>query len=107
MVGQVMDRLLRVSLPSMCVFNGNAMAGGYFLGICHDFRTMTLRHGRVCLNELRFGGPLTEPLIASLIYRLNPNVVGKMHTAVMINPDEALKDGIIDDTYADEAELLT
>ena len=91
----------------MCVFNGNAMAGGYFLGICHDFRTMTLRHGRVCLNELRFGGPLTEPLIASLIYRLNPNVVGKMHTAVMINPDEALKDGIIDDTYADEAELLT
>ena len=59
MMAYVLDRFLRFSIPSLAVFNGNAMAGGYFMGICHDFRTMTLKHGRICLNEILFGRPLT------------------------------------------------
>ena len=104
-IKEVMDRLLRLQLPSMCVFNGNAMAGGLFLGICHDFRTMTTKHGRLCLNELLFGGPLTEPLMASIKYKLSPEAVFKLHIAKMIMPQEGLKEGIVDNLYSDEAEL--
>ena len=106
MLGTLMDRLIRLSLPSMCCFNGNAMAGGYFMGICHDFRTMTTKHGRVCLNELLFGGSLTETLMASLTAKLNPSTITKMHSATMILPQEALAEGIIDNTYADNAALM-
>jgi len=41
----LMDRLIRLSLPSLCIFNGNAMAGGYFIGICHDMRIMNAQSG--------------------------------------------------------------
>ena len=41
----LMDRLIRLSMPSLCVFNGNAMAGGYFMGLCHDFRLMNSQQG--------------------------------------------------------------
>ena len=33
---ELMARLLELSIPSMCVFNGSAFAGGYILGVCHD-----------------------------------------------------------------------
>ena len=37
---EVMARLLQFSMPTMCVFNGTAMAGGYIWGLCHDFAIM-------------------------------------------------------------------
>ena len=86
LIRKLMDRLLRLSLPSMCVFNGNAMAGGYFVGICHDFRTMKKQKGRICLTELLFGGFLFKALMASLTCKLAPAVVNKLHSAVMIKP---------------------
>ena len=33
---EVMARLLSFSMPTMCVFNGVAIAGGYIWGLCHD-----------------------------------------------------------------------
>lgn len=33
-------RLMMFSLPTMCVFNGNSIAGGYLLGLGFDFRIM-------------------------------------------------------------------
>ena len=80
----LMDRLMNFELPTLCVFNGNAMAGGLFLGSCHDFRIMNASKGRLCLTELRFGGMLSGPLMAVLKARFSPMVVTKLHTAVMI-----------------------
>jgi len=37
---ELLARLMEFPLPTMCVFNGTAMAGGYFLGLAHDFRVM-------------------------------------------------------------------
>lgn len=102
---QIMDRLIRLQLPSMCVFNGNAMAGGFFFGVCHDFRIMTTQHGRLCCNELLFERPLNRALMASLKYKLGPSAVFKLHIADMMLPKEGLKHGIIDNVYKDEADL--
>ena len=44
---KLLVRLMTIQLPSMAVFNGNAMAGGFFMGCCHDFRIMNAKMGRV------------------------------------------------------------
>ena len=102
----LLDRLLRLSLPSMCVFKGNSMAVGYFLGLAHDFRIMSANHGIISLTELLFGGFLTPPLFALLKAKLSAPVVSKLHYALRIRPDEALKDRAIDSTFKDEADMV-
>ena len=42
---KLFDRIIRLSLPSMAVVNGNCMAGGYLIAICHDFRMMNSEQG--------------------------------------------------------------
>ena len=42
---KLFDRIIRLSLPSMAVVNGNCMAGGYLVAICHDFRMMNSEQG--------------------------------------------------------------
>ena len=37
---ELMAHLLEFSMPTMCVFNGTAIAGGYIFGLCHDYRIM-------------------------------------------------------------------
>lgn len=37
---ELMARLLTLKVPSMCVLNGTAIAGGYWLGLSHDFQVM-------------------------------------------------------------------
>ena len=37
---ELIARLLSFSMPTMCVFNGTAIAGGYIFGVSHDFRIM-------------------------------------------------------------------
>jgi len=41
----LLERLLTLSLPTMCVFNGSAMAGGFFMGACHEHRIMNANKG--------------------------------------------------------------
>ena len=101
----LLDRITRMALPTMCIFNGNAMAAGYFIGIAHDFRIMHATKGRICLNELRFGGPITPALFAVMATKLDVKVMTKLATAVFVSQSEALKDRMIDTTYTDVEDL--
>ena len=49
---EIMARVLSFSMPTMCVFNGTAIAGGYLFGLCHDFRIMK-DSADICLSELK------------------------------------------------------
>lgn len=42
-------------MPTMCAFNGHALAGGLILGLVHDFRIMREEKSFVCLAELNVG----------------------------------------------------
>ena len=59
---EIMARLLEFAMPTMCVFNGSAIAGGYIFGLCHDYRIMheTVGSG-ICLSELKLGLALPYP----------------------------------------------
>jgi len=104
---EVMARLLQFSMPSICVFNGNAIAGGFILGLCHDSRIMHESTGAICLSELKLGLPLPLPYMLVCRSKLSPVVMTKVAYAVDVKQKEALSDGLIDDTYATKEQLQT
>ena len=94
-----MARLVTFSMPSMCVFNGTAIAGGYWLGLSHDFRVMNANVGTICLSELKIGLTIPFPYTRMLTAKLDPKIVSKIEYSIDYMPEEALKDHLIDSTY--------
>ena len=100
-----MARLLEFPMPTMCIFNGTAIAGGYILGLCHDYRTMNAKVGNICLSELKLGTPLPMPYMKVCAAKLTPNVCAKAAYGVTFDQQEALKDGLIDATFESGEDL--
>lgn len=94
-------RLLEFPMPTLVVFNGSAIAGGYIYGLTHDVRIMNSNMGSgICMSELKLGFALYDPYMLVCKAKLRPSVCTKMAMAVSVTqPEEALKDGLIDDTY--------
>ena len=101
----LLARLLEFPLPSMCIFNGNAIAGGYILGLAHDFRIMNANVGTICLSELKLGLPLPAPYNAICAAKLNARVCNKIFYGITLNTAEGLKDELIDETFASPEDL--
>lgn len=80
-----MARLLEFPMPSMCVFNGNAIAGGYILGLCHDFRIMNATIGRICLSELKIGLSLAPAYMTVCSAKLSPQICNKVVFAITLD----------------------
>lgn len=56
---KIFARLITLNVPSLAVFNGHSIAGGIFLGLCHD--QIICKNDpkiKLQLNELEFGGIL-------------------------------------------------
>ena len=83
----------------MCVFNGNAIAGGFILGLAHDFRVMHESNGAICLSELKLGLPLPPPYMGVFAHKLSARVVNKIAFGITLPQSEALKEDLIDETY--------
>ena len=104
-MNEVWARLLSFPMPTIAVFNGNAIAGGYLLGMCHDYRLMNAKVGTICLSELKFGMALIEPYMHITMAKLAPMVATKIVMGITYRQEEALKDALIDDTYSDAEQL--
>ena len=65
---KLLARILIFPMPTMCVFNGHAVAGGLILGLVHDFRIMREEKAFVCLSELNIGITL-PPGYAAVVRR--------------------------------------
>ena len=100
-----MARLLEFPMPTMCVFNGNAIAGGYIHGLCHDFRIMHESNGTICLSELKLGMHMTYPYLVVMAAKLPAAIANKVFFGITIKQAEALKDGLIDQTYGNVEQL--
>lgn len=81
---QTMARIIQMSMPTVCVFNGNAIAAGFFLGLSHDYRIMHEKIGIIQLSELKLGMPLPVPFTAVQKFKLRPSVVTKVTQSIMI-----------------------
>jgi len=104
---ELLARVVEFPLPTLCVFNGNAIAGGYILGLAHDFRVMHETNGAICLSELKLGLPLPPPYMDMLAYKLKARVANKIAYGITLPQSEALKDELIDETYSSVEQLHT
>ncbi|KAJ5362775.1 Crotonase core [Penicillium brevicompactum] len=90
-------RFLTYPMPTVCLLNGHAFAGGFMLAMYHDYRIMNPDRGFLCVNELEFGVPLQTPMMAIFREKLAPitfrNVVLEAHR---FGGRDALQAGIVD-----------
>lgn len=59
-------------MPTVCLLNGHAFAGGFMLAMYHDYRVQNPEKGFLCINELEFGVPLQTPMMAIFREKLAP-----------------------------------
>lgn len=102
---QLMARLFEFPMPTMCVFNGTTIAGGYIFGLCHDFRIMDVNKGSICLSELKLGIPLPPAYMRAMAAKLPASICNKVCYGITTNPQDALKDNLIDDTFENPQQL--
>ena len=75
----VMARLMTINVPSMCIFNGHAVAGGLLLGLVHDFRVINAGNSsKVCFSEINAGLTLPPGYSAIIKSTLHPQVGREM-----------------------------
>jgi len=102
---ELMARVLEFSMPTLAIFNGNAIAGGLIWGLCHDSRIMNEKVGFMCLSELKLGIALPPPYMLVCRAKMTPVVCSKYSYAINADQKEGLKDGVIDDTYSSIEDL--
>ena len=86
-------------MPTMCVFNGKAFAGGFLFGSSFDRRIMDENKGTVLLNEILNGMPLPASMLRVLTAKFSPKVCLKVISGQLFDVKSALQDGLIDATY--------
>jgi Delta3-Delta2-enoyl-CoA isomerase len=70
---KVFDRILTMSIPTLCVQNGLTIAGGLLMSLMCDFRIMKDDPKNfVCLSEINIGISLSPGLGAIVKYQLDP-----------------------------------
>lgn len=84
-------------MPTVCLLNGHAFAGGFMLAMYHDYRIQNPDKGFLCVNELEFGVPLQTPMMSIFREKLSPttfrNVVLEAHR---FGGKASLQAGIVD-----------
>ncbi|KAJ5875383.1 uncharacterized protein N7473_012730 [Penicillium subrubescens] len=90
-------RFLTYPMPTVCLLNGHAFAGGFMLAMYHDYRIQNPDKGFLCVNELEFGVPLQTPMMSIFTEKLTPttfrSVVLEAHR---FGGHASLKAGIVD-----------
>ena len=104
-VMKLLKRLLLFPLPTICIFNGHAVAGGLFLGLCHDFRFMVYHKAIVSLPEIFLDMTMSPPYAAIMRHLLQPQALRLLVLGKRYNGKQALKMGIVDDLFKTDEEL--
>ena len=76
-------------MPTMSVINGHTFAGGLFLALAHDFRTMRADYGFMCLSEINLDFPIPEGLGDFLRETLPPNTLREIQYGGRYNAEKS------------------
>ena len=102
----MLAKFLTVNVPSLCVINGHCYAGGLILALCHDFRTMHVNGGKLCLSEINVGmslAPAYDVLCKSL---MGVQIYRDMVMGRAILPKEAFDTRVISSLYTSEEDVM-
>jgi len=88
--------------PVVCAVNGHAIAGGMILALCGDYR-VGCTQGKLGLTELRAGVPYPAVPLAIVRAELSAQAARVLALrAHLVDPDEALALGLVDELAAPE-----
>ena len=98
---KLLARFITLPIPTFCVVQGHAFAGGLLLALCHDFRIVTNDPKRkMCLSEINIG--LCLPPSFSVLVRsvLTTQTARTMQLGVKLTGPEACEMGAFTGTFA-------
>ena len=103
---RVFSRVLTLNVPSLAVFNGHSIAGGMFMGLCHD--QIICKNDpkiKLQLNELEFGAILPYGFTQIVQGTTSPSVGRRLLMADIYNPQQGLEADFIKSLYNDDEDL--
>ncbi|EPS31414.1 hypothetical protein POX_h09701 [Penicillium oxalicum] len=90
-------KFLTYPMPTVCLLNGHAFAGGFMLAMYHDYRIQNPSKGFLCVNELEFGVPLQTPMMSIFREKLTPSTFRNVVLeARRFGGPDSLNAGIVD-----------
>lgn len=101
MCQHLLARLLTFPLPTMAVINGHTYAGGLFLALAHDIRTMRADYGFMCLSEINLGFPIPEGYTDFLRATLPPNTLRELQYGHRYNAQKSVELQLVQQMYRD------
>lgn len=98
--------------PLVVAVNGHAIAGGCIFALTGDYRLMAAGNGRIGIPEMLVGVPFPAAVIEVIRFAVPPqHLQPLMYTGRTVQPDEALRLGLVDEVTADlparSAEIAT
>jgi len=99
--------MLTISKPLIAGITGHAIAGGFIIGLCCDYRFISEGRKLVGLNEIKLGVPV--PYVADCVLRKligHRNARDIMDSGGFLEPEEASQLGVVDGLLPAE-ELLS
>ena len=58
--------LLTLPIPTVASIGGHAFAAGFSLACAHDYRVQNGKRGYICMNEIEFGAPVVNGMMATV-----------------------------------------
>ena len=103
----LLQKFLKLAMPTIAAINGHAYAGGMVLAMTHDFRIMRNDRGYLCMNEVILPSQIPAGMMSVLKSKIgNKNLLRDiLLTAKKFSAIEAMENGLIDD-IAENSDLL-
>jgi enoyl-CoA hydratase len=97
-INRVVHRIFSIPMPTVLAINGHAIAGGFIILMCFDYRVCTNTPCQLGVTESRLGISFPVAALKVISSGLAPHVSRRlMLTGITIGPEEALADGIVDE----------
>lgn len=93
-----MQTLATAAVPVVAAITGHSPGGGLVLALFCDYRVQARGAFKIGLNEVAVGIPLPRVIFAALRRQVGPRVAEALAvTGALLDPDAALKVGLIDE----------
>ncbi|CDW74369.1 enoyl-hydratase isomerase [Stylonychia lemnae] len=101
----ILSRLLQFPMPTICVINGHAIAGGLIFGLCFDHKIMKDQNAIAVLGELNLGLGFMPGYAAVIKHKLDSQTLRYMFYAKKYTAQMCKNSNVVDSLYKNDEDL--